>query len=234
MSHDDRAGTGEIVTVTHRDGVAEIGLNRPERRNALTVELVAALHDQLAAAESDRDVGAVMIFGAGNSLCSGLDLKDAAVKNVGRPWQRLHRAIARMSTPIVIAHEGPAINAGAALALSGDLLVAGETSFLQVMEAKIGMTPPVNLAWLLYRHSRALAARLTLGAERLVGSEILAAGIAHDVVADIDVLARARAVASQIATYPDQAATTIKALARRADDALDGGFDAVLDELTTT
>ncbi|MFV0534998.1 MAG: enoyl-CoA hydratase/isomerase family protein [Cumulibacter sp.] len=209
------------------NGVQEISLNRLERRNAVNPSLVVELHAALQAAELDQDVGAVLVYGNGEHFRSGLDLKDPDVGSVALLWQQLHRFIASMHTPLVIAHHGAAINAGAALALSGDLLVSGETAFLQIMEARIGMTPPVNLAWLLYRHSRAVATRLSLSCDRVTGHDLGALGLAYAIVPDDGVVERVRELAGQIAEYPKRSGVMIKQL-------LNGpgaSFDEILDGL---
>lgn len=219
--------TETAVTSSISNGVLEVRLDRIDRRNAVNLLLVQQLGEVLAAGEASPQVGAVLLCGSGDHFCSGLDLKDPQVGEVAGPWQLLHRSIAKMSTPVVIAHHGAAINAGAALALSADVLVCAESAYLQIMESRIGMTPPVNLAWLLYRHSRALAARLAITGDRIGGDDLALMGIAHEVVPDASVVARGRELAGQIAAYPKQSATRIKQLI--------GGtgatFDEVLDEI---
>jgi enoyl-CoA hydratase/carnithine racemase len=102
----------------------------------------------------------------------------------------------------VVALEKYAINAGAALALAAPVVVAGETSFLQVGELAIGVAAPMCAAWLHLRHSPAVADRLIYLADRVPAPELLRLGIVSEVVPDADVLTRACEIADRIASYP--------------------------------
>ncbi|WP_153505067.1 enoyl-CoA hydratase/isomerase family protein [Cumulibacter manganitolerans] len=219
------------VLAVRNGPVAEITLNRPERRNALTAGLVTELHAEVGSANRADEVGAILIHGAGGSLCSGLDLKDPGVAEIAPAWQSFHRSIAAMHTPLVIALEGAAINAGAALTFAGDIVIAGRSAFLEVMEARIGMMPPVNLAWLLYRHSVALGSRLALTCERVTGPDLERLGIAQRVVEDDAVLNAARAMARQIADYPKQSGAGVLGMLYRGSTAQGRSFDDLLDAL---
>ena len=161
---------GDLVLVERpSDRVAHVVLNRPERRNALTGPLADQLADALDAVHADEDVTVIVIRGAGNAFCSGLDLKEFGldpqpdwVPKFGSKWRRVHRALFESDRIVVGALERAAVNGGAALALACDFLVAGDNSFLQVGEIQQGMAAPMNMAWLRLRFDEALAGRLTL------------------------------------------------------------------------
>ncbi|MQA97790.1 MAG: hypothetical protein GEV11_25380 [Streptosporangiales bacterium] len=96
------------VLVERSGGVAEIVLNRPERRNALTLESLDGLAAALDSAADDAEVTAIVIRGAGGSLCSGIDMKAAGTPMdpewrawFGAGWQGLHRRIAACDKPVV-------------------------------------------------------------------------------------------------------------------------------------
>lgn len=218
-----------VVLVERSGRRCDVVLNRPHRRNAVTVELVGELITALRAAEEDESVGAVVLRGAGGCFCSGLDLSGTGPPaGLSTAWAELHEYIESMRTPIVGALERAAINAGAALALACDLVVAGETSFLQVKEAAMGMMPPVNVAWLVMRHPLSLARRLTLTCDALKGPELLATGVAARCVPDADVVTTAQELADAIAGYPQEAGSRIKSVLAAAAKAAPGGFaDAV-------
>jgi enoyl-CoA hydratase/carnithine racemase len=114
-----------------------------------------------------------------------------------------------------VALERYAINGGAALALAGDLLVSGESAVLQVGEIHIGMAAPNNLAWLLMRHSEAVAARLALRGDKVPASELLRLGVATEVVADDRVLERCQALAAELAACDLATVSAIKRCLRR-------------------
>ncbi|MCY3840644.1 MAG: enoyl-CoA hydratase/isomerase family protein [Gammaproteobacteria bacterium] len=212
---------------------AEVVLNRPERRNAINGPLGEALAAAIGRAGDDDGIQAILLRGADGAFCSGLDLK---AFNADPPpdwmprfpaiWRRAHKAIFECRKPIVAALERYAINGGAALALAADLLVAGETAFLQVGEVRQGMAAPYNMAWLRLRLSENTAAKLTLTGRRFTGSELASLGIAYAAVPDDDVVAAARRLAEELAAYPDGALARIKALLRAYNDTpADDWFD---------
>ena len=136
-----------------------------------------------------------------------------------------------MATVETIAHDGwaelvlnrperrNAIDGDLAMALAADLLVAGETAFLQVGEVRQGMGAPFNIAWLRLRHPESVAAKLALTGRRFTGPELSAMGVAYACVPDEEVLPRARELAAELASYPAGAAARIKATMRTYNDA---------------
>ena len=218
------------VLCTIDDGVASIVLNRTARKNALTGPLTDALASAFREVAGRDDVGAVLFHGAGGGFCSGLDLKEY---NADPPPDWLatsreslvdaHRAIFDCPLPVVGALERFAINGGAAFALACDLLVAGSGAFLQVGEIRQGLQAPMNMAWLAVRHPAAVAEQLTLTGRRFHGEDLHRLGIALDVVDDVEVLDRARALAAEIATFPRAPARAIKAAIRELSGVGDSG-----------
>ena len=222
----------EVERIDH-DGWAEIVLNRPERRNAINGPLGERLADAFRAVAADDGVQAVLLRGAEGAFCSGLDLKGF---NADPPpewlprfnaiWRAAHKAIFECPKPIVAALERYAINGGAALALAADLLIAGETAFLQVGEVKMGMAAPYNTAWLRLRHSENVAAKLTITGRRFPGKELAQLGVAYEAVPDDAVVDAGRDLTVTLAGYPAGALARIKATLRayNASDA-DAWFD---------
>ena len=223
---------GEVEFVVHGRW-AEIVLNRPERRNAINGPLGEALAEAIKRADADDGVQAILLRGAEGAFCSGLDLKafNAEPPPDWRPrfaaiWRNAHKAIFECRKPIVAALERFAINGGAALALAADLLVAGETAFLQVGEVRQGMAAPYNMAWLRLRHSEDAAARLTMTGRRFPGTELASLGIAYAAVPDDDVVTSARQLVEELAAYPNGALARIKTLMRAYNDSsADDWFD---------
>lgn len=221
------------VVVTREEGWAEVILNRPEVKNAINGPLGAALGAALREVAADDGVRVVLLRGAEGAFCSGLDLKDFNrdpppdwLPEFPALWRGAHKALFDCGKPIVGALERYAINGGAALALATDLLITGENAFLQVGEVQQGMAAPYNLAWLRLKHSEALACRIALVGRRFPGSELAAMGVAHQAVADTEVLDASRALTRQLAGYPPGALSRIKAGIRayNAPDA-DAWFD---------
>jgi 2-(1,2-epoxy-1,2-dihydrophenyl)acetyl-CoA isomerase len=203
----DLAGTVE-------DGVAVLTLSRPDRRNALSTEMLVALAAALASAEEDPEVGCVVLTGAGRAFCAGGDVKRfAAAEGQPRPafeerlaGQRLsHRRTAlklwSMSKPTVAMINGPAAGAGLSLALACDLRYAADTAVLTTAFAKVGLAGDYGGTWFLTQLvGTAKARELYYFSDRLSAAEGMRIGLVNGVyeaekLRD-EVLERARRLAS--------------------------------------
>ena len=209
-----------VATIMH-DGWVELVLNRPERRNAIDGDLAMALAAELRTLDTEDAAGAILLRGAEGAFCSGLDIKafnaDPPPKWLERfnaIWRALHTALYDCRKPLVAAVERYGINGGAALALAADLVVAGETAFLQVGEARQGLSAPFNIAWLRLRHPESIAAKLALTGRRFTGPELESMGVAYACVPDEDVLRTSQELAAELASFPAGAAARAKATMR--------------------
>jgi enoyl-CoA hydratase len=210
-----------LVRVERHGRRGELILNRPERRNALIGPMVLELRQGLAELDRDPEIGAILLRGAGGTLCAGLDLEAFSAdpeppwrEHFSHNWLSLHVELFEASKPVVGALERYAIAGGSGLALACDLLVAGETSYMWVREAEFGMAAPMNVAWLQLRSGLALTNRLVMMADRVTGPELVDSGLALQSVADDQVLARAREVTDRLAGFPGAAHAPTKAMAR--------------------
>ncbi len=142
-------------------GIARITLNRPEKRNALNPELIAALGEALAISARDAKVRVVLIAGAGKDFCAGLDLVGLDMSNdKGNEADALGHlasaqnlagvllAIRRHPRPVVAAVRGRALGGGAGIATACDLILAAESAALGYPEVKIGFVPAMVAALL--------------------------------------------------------------------------------------
>ncbi len=215
MANEDAVGR---MVLTERHGArADLVLNRPDKRNALIVPMMAQLRDAFLAVAADDTIHAVLVRGAGGALCSGLDLrainadpKPAWVPDLPRVWREANVAMALCPKPMVCALEKYAINGGAPIAFACDFLVAGQSAYILVGEVQRGMAAPNNLAWLQGKYGEAIALRFALLGEPVPAIELLRLGIAHAVVPDDEVLAQATALADKLAAAPPGAAQAIK------------------------
>lgn len=200
-------------------GVAWIEIDRAHRRNSLTGPLVESLLEALRSTRSLTNV--ILLTGAGDHLCAGLDI-DAFNANPAPPWRagfgalwaELHTELWAEHRPLVVAHRGAAVGAGSALVFAGDVVIAGRSAYAHVVEASMGMLAPINLAWLVARHSAAVAAELSLLAERQPAERLLAKGLVAEVVDDDEVVGRARDRAERIAGLPPAAIAATRAAVR--------------------
>ena len=163
---------------------------------------------------ADDSVRAVVFRGEGGAFCSGHDLKELQAepqppwaKSLAKIFREANIALFECPLPIVGALEICAINAGAALALSCDILIAGQSAFLQVGEIQQGAGIANNAAWMRLRVGEGAAARMALYGERMPAAELYRLGLATEVVDDSTVIERARAVATRIAGFPNPCRT---------------------------
>ena len=223
---------GEVL-IEVNDGVGEVILNRPKRKNAITGPLGIALAACMNEASERDDVRVVLLRGADGAFCSGLDLgefnADPApdwLPDFQNIWRSAHKAIFNCRKPVISALERYAINGGAALALACDLLMAGNKAFVQVGEVQIGMAAPYNMAWLSLRHSEQVMARVALIGDRMDGPQLVELGLAISTCEDENVLGEARALAARLAGYPEGGLVRIKAgLRARLNQDADAWFD---------
>ncbi len=151
------------------EGVAIVRLNRPERLNALTLEMLDRLRhtlDEVVAAGAR----AILVTGEGRAFCSGADLassEDRLTKRdlgdaVRAHYNPLAQTFAALQVPVVTAVNGAAAGAGVSIALSGDIVVAARSSYLLLAFANIGLVPDAGATWLIGRSQAAVALSGTL------------------------------------------------------------------------
>jgi len=217
------------VLAIPQEGWGELVLNRPDRRNALAPESAKALREGLSdlLASGAR---VLLLRGEGGTFCSGLDVdlfQGGAGAAWAADWTGFHRDLHACPAVVICALERYAINAGAALALGSDLMVAGEGAILTVGEAAIGMHAPMNVAWLRLKAPEAVAAQLALGAGRMSGTDLHRLGLAWALVPDAEVQDHARGAAIRMAGWPAGTLAGIKAALRRPLPQGEDVFDAV-------
>ncbi len=175
-------------------GVATVTLDRPATYNALNTELLDALNDRLRAARDDADVYAIVLAGAGDGFCAGVDTNDvpgweelsrAEYASFLRNYQHCVRQLKSSSTPTIAAVDGPAVGGGCGLALGADLMYASERAYLRPSFTRLGITPADGSAWLLAREiGRARTRRYLLPGDDIEAAKLREFGLAVDVVDD--------------------------------------------------
>jgi len=197
-----------------RDGVARLTLNRPAKRNALSIELRELLAGAAADAVGDEDVGCLLLTGAGSAFCSGMDTTQFGGDRAHR--ERLvsssraaFTAVALCPKPVVAAVNGPAIAGGFALALHCDIRVGSTTATLGFPE--IGRHIPPAFAAASAALPPALARELCLTGRLLDAAEAHRLGVLGEVHPPDELPARAHELAAGIAASPRAAVLTTKA-----------------------
>jgi 2-(1,2-epoxy-1,2-dihydrophenyl)acetyl-CoA isomerase len=211
----------------HRDGIAYVTLNRPDRLNALNLAMIEDLRAAAAQIEADAEIRAVLLTGAGRGFCSGADLagedftKDARLTQGQVIGARLRdqfnpmvEAWYRLRMPVVVAVNGVAAGAGMSLALIGDIVLAARSAtFLQLFAPKLGLMPDLGSTFHLPRMlGTARAKGLTLLGEPLSATDALSWGLIWACVDDPDLAQQAELIARRLASGPTQAFRRIKAI----------------------
>src|ERR1044071_3144399 len=205
------------IIVESRGGYRVITLNRPERLNALTVEMAGALMEALKAAEKDRDCRALLLTGAGRGFCAGQDLTeiaDARPAEIGELLENYNPVILKLRAlpiPVVCAVNGVAAGAGANLALACDIVLAAHSaSFVQAF-AKIGLVPDCGVTWFRPRFvGEARARSLSMLADPVPAETAAEWGMIWRAVADDELMREAEALAARLAAGPTAALGLIK------------------------
>lgn len=195
-------------------GVTQILLNRPERLNAMTHELVGELHDALDTVHADHDCRAVIITGAGRGFCAGLDLKGfgqvPGTEEHGRPQQGMavQQFIASLvphmrsvRQPIISAINGAATGGGLAVALASDVRVCATSAKFGTAFVRLGISGcDIGVSWLLPRLIGASRAwELMLTGRVFDSAEADRLGLVTRVVDDDQLLGEALDIAGLIA-----------------------------------
>lgn len=193
------------------NNIATITLNRPENRNSMTPDVLGALAETIQKVRTDRDIRCVIVTGTGRSFCAGADFKSAggAWDGEGDFQTRNERSYAmyqpflsllEVEVPVIAAMQGHAIGGGLGLAVVCDIRVAAADSKYGVNFVRLGLHPGMATTWLLPRlMGMPRAVELLLTGRIINGTEAAEAGLVNYAVPAEEVLARARAIAAEIA-----------------------------------
>jgi 2-(1,2-epoxy-1,2-dihydrophenyl)acetyl-CoA isomerase len=219
-------GTTDVLGEV-RDGVGRIVLNRPERRNALTPDMLRGLAELLAGFESAADVGALLLTGAGQAFCAGGDVKAFAERGgeggtasapqperVARQRESQAATVGRlygMGKPVVAALPGAAAGAGLGLALAADLRIGCPATVMVTAFARVGLSGDYGTAWLLHRLvGPARAREMMFLSERTNADRCRELGLLNQIVPADELADAAQALAARLANGPRPALSLMK------------------------
>lgn len=218
--------------------VATILLNRPDRKNAFTLNMVDDWAAALERAGGDDSVRVVVLTGAGDAFCSGVDLDDFKGEKRG-PLQekelltgrvhRVARAMASLSKPVIAAVNGVAVGAGMDMSLMCDIRIASRSARFSEGYIRVGLVPGDGGCYFLPRIVGASTAlRLLWTGEFVDADRALAMGLVSDVVGDDDLMTEVYSLADTIAGRAPVAVETIKrAVYQGFDQTLDAALDSI-------
>jgi 2-(1,2-epoxy-1,2-dihydrophenyl)acetyl-CoA isomerase len=232
----------------NQDGhVATITLNRPAKRNAYSETMVHEILEALGRARDDDEIRVVIITGAGKGYCAGGDIsrdfqyparyRGHRLESMLEMRENMHaliRFLDRFDKPVIAAINGAAVAGGLTLALACDFRIAGESAKLGDTSLKFGLIPDEGGAYFFPRFmglDRAL--KMSLLSEVYTAREALALGLVTEVVADSELMTRARELAARLAEGPPIAIRITKRMmykqrAMQLDNALEDAAMATL------
>lgn len=217
-----------MVLIEHKTPLAIVRLNRPDKLNALSPEMLRALAEAMESLNADEQVRVIVLYGGERAFAAGADIEamakagpvDIFVRNTRALWQRIWG----IDKPVVAAVRGVAFGGGCELALGCDLIVAGQTARFAQPEIKLGIMPGAGGTQRLARAiGPARAMEMVLTGEPLTAEAALQAGLVNRVVPDEQVLDAAIELAAVVAERPAVAV-------RLARQALRYGLERTLQE----
>jgi 2-(1,2-epoxy-1,2-dihydrophenyl)acetyl-CoA isomerase len=215
------------LVLQDRGSARWLRLNRPERRNALTVELTGALADAVVSAGSDVGVRAIVLTGSPPVFCAGGDLPAlgelaeqgaiAVTDVIYRQFHRLVTALGAAPVPVIAAVNGPALGAGLDLALACDLRYAAASARFASSWISVGLVPGMGGAHQLTRAiGSTRAAEMVLLGKPISSTEAVAWGLVNAVADDAELEARVDDVTAAFAALSPAALSRTTAALRRA------------------
>ncbi len=221
------APTLETIEYEVADGVATIALNRPDKRNAINMQLHKDLSAALRMVAKDRSVRALLVTGRGKGFCAGQDLTEFMMakadetfrvdEHVRRTFNRTIMTLRGLEIPVIAAINGVAAGAGWSLALAADIRFASEDASFTQAFSKIGLVPDTGSTWFLPEligTSRTL--ELAFAGDVIDAPRALDWGLVNFVVPGDELHERARAYAVRLAAMPTLALGMTKRAVYRA------------------
>ncbi len=215
--------TRRLVTTEMHGAVLVLRLSSPENRNSLTPELRQQLGEAVELAGQDRGVRSVLLTGEGPTFCSGGDLK--MLKTACDPWpvHRRFRNLSRWLTPlitldkpVVVGVRGHAVGGGMGLALTGDIVIAGEGAKFMSGFFRLGAIPDIGIMYHLPRLiGMARTKNFLFGGATMTASQAADLGLVAKVVPDDEVEAAGLAEATRLANGPAEVMGLAKTLLAR-------------------
>lgn len=206
------------------EAVATITLQRPQALNAMTIDLMAELHEAVARVDGDVGVRALVLTGAGRGFCAGQDLKNRLPDGVDiaqaltAAYLPAIAALRHCRVPVTAAVNGVAAGAGFSLALACDFIVAAESARFICSFSRIALVPDLGATYTLPRAiGRSRALRVMMTGETVTGAMAEAWGLAVACVKDEELLPWTQRWARQLALAPTRALRETRALVDAAE-----------------
>jgi enoyl-CoA hydratase/carnithine racemase len=210
------------ILTDRRGRVGIVKLNRPQRLNAITLQLVTELYDAIEAFNRDNGIGVIVLTGEGRAFCAGLDVQDwkdpepvqgQASEPMNYRSSLRWLEIMRNSKPVVVAVNGLCVGGGITMILSCDIRIASDQAQFQDPHVRVGLMPDMGSSRSLVQTvGLAHAMRLILTARRIDAQEAERIGLVTQVVPHAQLMDAALALADEIAAHPTSSLLAAKQL----------------------
>jgi methylglutaconyl-CoA hydratase len=187
----------DTVVVTVSGPVATIRLNRPDKGNALTGEMVQGLIAAFTDCQANSTVRVIILTGTGKYFCTGMDVGKGISLGKDKP-HKFFDAVWKCTKPVVGVLNGPALGGGLGLYCCCDVRVASTTAFVAMPEVAVGIYPALISAYIVPQLGASRAQYLMLTGDRLPSTQFLASGVAHAVAEPNELEATAKRVVGSL------------------------------------
>jgi enoyl-CoA hydratase/carnithine racemase len=209
----------DLIETSEKDGILTIRMNRPDKKNALTVDMYDEMAKAIKNAGKNPDVRVIMITGSADSFCAGNDLQDFLSnppKGQNSPVMKFLKEISSAKLPIVAAVNGTAVGVGVTMLLHCDFVYVSKDATLSMPFVNLGLVPEAGASLLLPRIAgHAKAAEMLMLGEPFTPKTALEIGLANAICEADEVEKTALKTAKKLAAKPRDALLHTKALLRR-------------------
>jgi enoyl-CoA hydratase/carnithine racemase len=191
-----------LIEITRHARVLRIALNRPEKRNALNLDLCSQLVEAFDEADADNWVGAILLTGNGPAFCAGMDLHEvlqSSTVRITELHERLFTTIDRTRKPVVAAVHGAALAGGTGLAANAHIVVASPNARFGLTEIRLGLWPVLVFRACELAMGERRTAELSLTGRIFEAEEAMRYGLVTEIAADPQ--KRALEIATTISEY---------------------------------
>ncbi len=224
----------ELATLELNGGVATLTLRRVGQRNALSVDLLEALHARMDEADAIEGLRVLVVAGEGRAFCAGMDLKQVVVAESGDPGLALRLLsslgeltlrLRRLPAVTVASVNGAAIGGGCGLSCVCDISVTHEGAKLGFPEVDMGLCPAVVAPWVVRKVGAGMARKILLMGGLIEPGEALRVGLVNELVGSREALdERVGEIAARLADASGHALAATKSLLNELDNSLDAGL----------
>ena len=229
----------EHIVVKSANGVKTITLNRPDKRNAMSMAMIEELTSALHEAET-CSCGVVILTGAGSAFCAGLDMEQLKTMTASTPDENRRdsenmalvlRTLYDFPKPVIAAVNGPAIAGGMSLATIPDFTLAVPEAKFGLNEVRVGFVPAIAATFLIRQVGEKRARELLLSGKLLKSNEALEIGLVSEIVSPDQLMKSAHALAQTLLLNSPQAMQAVKRLlaqhaCRRLDEEIEDAIVA--------